>query len=78
MCFFFHFKTKTRKNISRNFSGAVAVRVGSVQFQLAPHSSLHFLVSTGPFRCSRCYLQGFWCVAPVPSEALPFVYLTSV
>ena len=33
--------------------------MGSVQFQIAPRSSLYFSVSTGPFRCSRCYLQGF-------------------
>ena len=41
-------------------------------------SSLHFSISIGPFRCSRCYLQGFSSVAPVPSEAVPFVYLASV
>ena len=29
-------KKKKGKNISRNFSGAVAVSVGSVQFQIAP------------------------------------------
>ena len=46
-----------------NFSGAVEVSVGSVQFQIAPHSSLLFSVSIGPFRCSRCYLQGFSSVA---------------
>ena len=34
--------------------------MGSVQFQIAPHSSLHFSISTGPFRCSRWYLQGFY------------------
>ena len=32
-------KRKKIKNISRNFSGAVAVNVGSVQFQIAPSSS---------------------------------------
>ena len=52
--------------------------MGLVQFQIAPRSSLHFSVSIGPFRCSRCHLQGFWSVAPVPSEAIPFVYLASV
>ena len=31
-----------------------------------------------PFRCSQCYLQGFYSVAPAPSEAVPFVYLASV
>ena len=49
--------------------------MGSVQFQIAPRSSLHFSVCTGPFWCSRCYRQGFSSVAPVPSEAVPFVYL---
>ena len=54
---FFFFKKG--KDISRNLSGAVGVSVGSVQFQIAPRSSLHFSISIGPFRCSRCYLQGF-------------------
>ena len=54
------------------------VSVGSVQFQIAPCSSLHFSISTGPFQCSRCSLQGFLSVELVPSEAVPFVYLTSV
>ena len=49
--------------------------MGSVQFQIAPRSSLHFSVSTGPFWCSWCYRQGFSSVAPVPSEVVPFVYL---
>ena len=57
--FFLIKKIKTGKNISRNFSGVVAVSVGSVQFQIAPRSSLHFSISIGPFRCSWCYLQGF-------------------
>ena len=52
--------------------------MGSVQFQIAPCSSLHFLISTGPFRCGRSYLQGLYSVAPVPSEAVPFVYLASI
>ena len=53
--------------------------MGSLQSQIAPRSSLHFPISTGPFRCSRCYLQGFYIsVAQVPSEAVPFVYLASV
>ena len=30
------FKNDTSKNISRNFSGAVADSVGSVQFQIVP------------------------------------------
>ena len=54
------------------------VSVGSVQFLITPCSSLHFSISIGPFRCSRYYLQGFESVAPVPSEAGPFVYLASV
>ena len=33
--------------------------MGLVQFQIAPHSSLYFLISIVPFRCSRCHLQGF-------------------
>ena len=45
---------KIVKNISRNFSGAVAGSVGSVLFQLAPCSCLYFSISTGPFQCSRC------------------------
>ena len=52
--------------------------MGSVQFQVAPCSSLHFSIIIGSFRCSRCSLQGFYSVAPVPSEAVPFVYLASV
>ena len=52
--------------------------MGLVQFQIAPHSSLHFSISIGPLRCSQCYLQGFYSVALVPSEAVPFVYLASV
>ena len=50
---------KKGQSISRNFSGAVMVSVGSVQFQIAPRSSLHFSISIGPFQCSPCYLQGF-------------------
>ena len=37
-----------------NFSVAVAVSVGSVQFQIAPFSSLHFSISIGPFQGSQC------------------------
>ena len=33
--------------------------MGLVQFQIAPHSSLHFSIFIGPFRCSQCYLQDF-------------------
>ena len=50
----------------------------SVQFQIAPCSSLRFSISIGPFQCSRCSLQGFYSLAPVPSEEVPFVYLASV
>ena len=32
----------------------LAGSVGSVQFQIAPRSSLHFSISIGPFWCSRC------------------------
>ena len=52
--------------------------VGSVQLQIVPCCSLHFLMSTGPFRCSRCHLQGFQSVAAVTSEVVPCVYLASV
>ena len=45
---------KNHKNISRNFSGAVAGRVGSVQFQIAPCSSVHFSIYIGPFQHSQC------------------------
>ena len=34
--------------MSRNFSGAVAVSVGSVQFQIAPCFSLQFWISIAP------------------------------
>ena len=64
--------------IYMNFSGALGVSVGSVQFQIAPHSSFRFSISTVPFRCSRCYRQGDLSDAPVLSEAVPFVYLASV
>ena len=47
-------KNDNSKNISRNFSGAVAGSVGSVQFQIVPCSSLYFSRSIGPFQCSRC------------------------
>ena len=34
--------------------------MGSVQFQIAPCSSLYFFSrSIGPFQCSQCKLQGF-------------------
>ena len=47
--FFFN---DNRKNISRNFSGAVEGSVGSVQFQIVPCSSLYlFSRSLGPFQC---------------------------
>ena len=40
------------KNISRNFSGAVVGRVGSVQFQIVLCSSLYlFLRSIGLLQC---------------------------
>ena len=42
-------KNDNSKNISRNFSGAVAGSVGSVQFQIVPCSSLYFSRSIGPF-----------------------------
>ena len=47
-------KNDNSKNISSNFSGAVAGSVGSVQFQIVPCSSLYFSRSIGPFQCSRC------------------------
>ena len=47
-------KNNNSKNISRNFSGTVVGSLGSVQFQIAPCSSLQFSISIGPFQCSRC------------------------
>ena len=45
--YFFNLATTTKKkkyaNISRNFSGAVAVSVGLVQFQIAPFFQLTLL-----------------------------------
>ena len=45
---------KNSKNIFRNFSGAIVGSAGSVQFQIAPCSSLHFSISIGPFQYSQC------------------------
>ena len=42
-----------------NFSRAVAVSVGSVQFQIAPFSSLHFPISIGPFRFAGVAFRNF-------------------
>ena len=47
-------KNGNRKNISRNFSGAVAGSVGSVLFHIVPCSSLYFSRSVGLFQCSQC------------------------
>ena len=45
-------KNDNNKNISRNFSGAVEGRVGSVQFQIVPYFVLYFFSrSIGPFQC---------------------------
>ena len=50
-----NFKNDNNKNIFRNFSGAVAGSVGSVQFQIVPCSSLYFFSrSIGPFQRSQC------------------------
>ena len=49
-----HLKNDNSKNISMNFSGAVAGSVGPVQFQIVPCSSLYFSRSIGPFQCSWC------------------------
>ena len=49
-----HLKNDNSKNISMNFSGAVAGSVGSVQFQIVPCSSLYFSRSTDPFQCTPC------------------------
>ena len=47
-------KNDNSKNISRNFSGAVAGSVGSVLFHMVPCSSLYFSRSVGLFQCSQC------------------------
>ena len=49
--------------------------MGSFQFQIAPRSSLHFSISTGPFRWS-VFSTGVLICCTVPSEA-KFVYLAS-
>ena len=57
------------------------VQCGQCGFGSVSDSSscqLHFFISIGPFWCSQCHLQGFWSVALVLSEAVPFVYLASV
>ena len=48
------FLNDNSKNISRNFSGAVAGSVGSVQFHIVPCSSLYVSRSIGLFQCSSC------------------------
>ena len=47
--FFLIKKIDNSKNISRNFPGPVVGSVSSVQFQIAPFSSLYFSISIGPF-----------------------------
>ena len=42
-----------------DFSGAVDISGGSVQFQIVPCSSLYFSRSIGPFQCSWCQRQDF-------------------
>jgi len=49
-----NFFNDNSKNISRNFSGAVAGSVGSVQFQIVPCSTLYVSKSVGLFHCSWC------------------------
>ena len=51
---FFNLNNDDSKNISRNFSGAVAGSVGSVQLQIVPCLSFYFSRSIGPFQCSWC------------------------
>ena len=50
----FFLNNDNSKNISRNFSGAVAGSVGSVLFHIVPCSSLYFSRSVGLFQCSQC------------------------
>ena len=55
---FKNYKNYNSKNMSRNFSGAVAGSVVSVQFHIVPCSSLYFsrsmlLLLLRPFSCVR-------------------------
>ena len=70
-------KNDNSKNISRNFSGAVEGRVGSVQFQTVPCSSLYFFSrSIGPFQClvNANYRVLICCICHFQSCSLFFVY----
>ena len=66
--------------MSRNFSGAVAGSVVSVQFQIVPCSSLYFFLrSIGPFQCSWCLLQDFNLLyLSLPKQFPLFILASSV
>ena len=74
--YFFNLKSDNSKNISRNFSGAVAGSVGSVQFQIVPCSSLYFFSrSIGPSNvASASYRVLICCTCHFQSGSLFFIY----
>ena len=59
----------------RNFSGAVAGSVGSVQFQIVPCSSLYFSRSIGPFQCSVNYRDSNLLYLSLPKRFPLFIWL---
>ena len=70
-------KNDNSKNISRNFSGAVEGRVGSVQFQTVPCSSLYFFSgSICPLQClvNANYRVLICCACHYESSSLLLVY----
>ena len=76
--FFFN---DNRKNISRNFSGAVEGSVVSVQFQIVSRSSLYFSSSSiGPFQClvNVNYRVLICCTCHFQSNSLLFILASSV
>ena len=66
--------------MSRNFSGAVALSVGSVQFQIAPRSSLHFSIFhlQAPSGVVGVTYRNFNLLHRSLLKQFPFVYLASV
>ena len=74
-------KSDNSKNISRNFSGAVMSSVGSVQFKIAPCSSLYlFSRSIGPLQCTVNvnYRVLICCTCHFQSSSLLFILASFV
>ena len=70
-------KGVTKKNMSRNLSGAVVGSVRSIQFHIFPGSSLYlFSRSIGPFQClvNVNYRFLICCTCHFQSGSLFFVY----